>query len=296
MAQNVLITGATGRQGGAVIKALISSSSSLHLIALTRDPTSAAAQSLQSKGVELVVGDLDDSEAIFTTLAKPIWGVFSVQLGVDPKMTPAREEAQGKGLVDAALRNHVSYFVYSGADLGDPPRPTTVPQFQSKYNIEQHLKKSGLKYTILQPVVFFENLTSDFVGQVFAGALKYYIKPNQKVQFIATDDIGWFGAEAFTHPDRWVGKTIRLAGDELTFAENRKVFQKVTGKNLPLPWGWWFMPWLIFQVILKDLGVMYKHFSDEGFDVDIKAVRSLHPGLMDYQKWLERSVFVKKTS
>ena len=296
MAKNVLITGATGRQGGAVIQALLAASSSLHIIALTRNPDSKAAEALKSKNVELVVGDLDDCDAIFTTIAKPIWGVFSVQLGVDPKMTPAREEAQGKGLIDAARRNNVSYFVFSSADLGSPPRPTPVPQFQSKYNIERHLKESGLKYTILQPVVFFENLTTDVVGQTFAGALKYYIKPERKLQFIATEDIGWFGAEALMHPDRWPEQTIRLAGDELDFAENSRVFRRVTGRELPLPWGWWFLPWFVFHVILKDLGIMFKHFSDEGFDVDIGAVRKLHPGLLDYEQWLQRSAWAKKSS
>ena len=295
MARNVLITGATGRQGGAVIQALLSSSSPLHIIAVTRNPESASAQKLASRNIELVKGDLDDPEAIFTSIGKPVCGVFSVQLGVDPKMTAAREEAQGKDLIDAAKHYGVEYFVYSSADLGDPPCPTPVPQLASKYNIEKHLKASTLKFTILQPVVFFENLTPDIVGQICAGALKFCIKPDRKVQYIAVADIGWFGAQALMYPDRWAGQTLRLAGDSLTFAENQEVFKRTTGKPLPLPWGWWFLPWFVFHVVLKDLGIMYKHFSDQGFDVDIAEVKKLHPGLMDYEQWLRQSSFAQAT-
>ena len=85
MSRAILVTGATGKQGGAVVKALLSSDSNFHLLAVTRSKDSGAAQKLSLKPrVSLVQGNLDDTEAIFEDAKKatslPIWGVFSVQV------------------------------------------------------------------------------------------------------------------------------------------------------------------------------------------------------------------------
>jgi uncharacterized protein YbjT (DUF2867 family) len=159
MAKAILVTGATGKQGGAVVDALLdvdSDGSQFTILALTRDPSSASAAKLLSKAphgnLKLVPGNLDDVPAVFAAAKasipgddKKIWGVFSVQVSFGPGATSEREVAQGCALIDAAVEHSVQHFVYSSVERGgDEPswdNPTTVPHFQTKYRIEQHLKE-----------------------------------------------------------------------------------------------------------------------------------------------------------
>ena len=179
MAKNLLITGATGKQGGAVISALLASRAAEDFViyAVTRDPSSAAAKSLASNAsVKIIQGNLDAPVALFQSAGVPIWGVFSVQIPMGSGQSPATEQRQGIELVDAAVSHgSVKQFVYASADRGGPRSasdPTNIPHFISKYNIEKHLeeqaKRVDMSYTILRPVAFMENLTDNFAGKSVA--------------------------------------------------------------------------------------------------------------------------------
>lgn len=176
MSKAILITGATGKQGGVVISALhdLPESNQFTILAITRSPTSASAQSLCKKypEVKCITGDLNDCPAAFESAVKEagvssVWGVFSVQSPFGGGATLESEEKQGKDLVDAALAAGVQHFVYTSADRrgkNSDNDATNVPHFISKYNIEKHLesKCSGdgkMQYTILRPVAFMENMT-----------------------------------------------------------------------------------------------------------------------------------------
>ena len=176
MAKHLLITGATGKQGGAVIAALLASRSAADFViyAVTRDPSSASATTLASKSnVKLVKGNLDAPEALFKSAGVPIWGVFSVQIPIGGGQSTETEQRQGIELVDAAITHgHVKQFVYTSADRGgsrSASDPTNIPHFISKYHIEKHLeekaRQANMAYTILRPVAFMENLTNSFPGK-----------------------------------------------------------------------------------------------------------------------------------
>lgn len=142
--RNLLITGATGKQGGAVISALLKSQAnppSFNIFALTRNSNSGRAQTLAGRDhVKLIEGDLNDVPSVFAKLPQPIHGVFSVQTPLKPKI----EEQQGKALADAAASHGVQHFVYTSAERGGPEKSdvdgTPVAHFRSKFNIENHLK------------------------------------------------------------------------------------------------------------------------------------------------------------
>ena len=179
MAKNLLITGATGKQGGAVISALLASRSAadFQIYAVTRNPSSSAATALASKAnVQVIKGDLDDPESLFKAAGVNIWGVYSVQVPMGKGQTPVTEERQGKQLVDAALAHgHVKKFVYTSADRGGAKSssdPTNIPHFISKFRIEKHLQEkvqgSNIDYSIFRPVAFMENFTNDFPGKAFS--------------------------------------------------------------------------------------------------------------------------------
>ncbi|KKK22079.1 hypothetical protein ARAM_002494 [Aspergillus rambellii] len=301
MSKTVLITGATGQQGGSVIDHLLGQDDDLEILALTRDVTSPGAQRLAAKSpkIKLVQGNLDQPEDIFVNWQKvtsqSIWGVFSVQV---PAFGGSRdiEERQGKGLVDAALKNHVKLFVHTSVDRGGDAsleNPTNIPHFISKHYIEQHLidssKNTEMAWTILRPVAFMDNLTPDFVGKVFTTTWKIALK-GKPLQLIAVTDIGFFGAQAFLHPAEYKGKCISLAGDDLTFDDMAKIFKSKTGKDVPLTFDFVVR---LFMWLVNDFGYMFRWFHDEGYKADIAALRKVHPGLKDLSTWLEtESVFI----
>lgn len=136
------MTGATGKQGGAVVKALLASPPPFdyQILALTRRATSPAAKALASHAkVTLIEGDLNDSPAIFTKAGGvgSIWGVFCVTLpSFGKKEALESEQKQGCDLVDASLVHDVQHFVYTSVDRGGHDRSDTdatdIPHFASK--------------------------------------------------------------------------------------------------------------------------------------------------------------------
>ena len=213
MANNrtILITGVTGKQGGAVARFL--QNSGFHLRGLTRKPESEQAAELARQGVEVVKGDLDDEATLRRALAGA-WGVFGVQntgeAGVE------REEAQGKRLATLAREAGVEHYVYTS--VGSADKRTGVPHFDNKWRIEETVR--DLRYpshVILRPVFFMENLVAPFSLQ--GSTLAWALAPGTKLQMIAVDDIGWLGARTFTHAATLNRREIDLAGDVRTMPE-----------------------------------------------------------------------------
>ncbi|KAF5133427.1 NmrA-like family domain-containing protein 1 [Metarhizium anisopliae] len=302
MSRALLITGATGKQGGSVITSLLAKNADFQILAVTRDTTSPGAKKLAaaSPKVTLVQGNLDDTEAIFKNAKKateaPIWGVFSVQLAPMNKSGPSIEEAQGKSLVDSAIKHDVKHFVYTSVDRHGAKsidNPTDVPHFKSKHNIEHHLidkaQNTTMTWTILRPVAFMDNFAPGFIGKLFATAWRDALK-SRPLQLIATEDIGAFAAMSFLEPDRFAGKSISLAGDELSFAQMEKVFREKVGAPPPTTFG--FVAWLVLRLSVE-LRTMFNFFEKEGYGADIAAVREMNPDVKDFGRWLEGSAFVK---
>ncbi|KAE8362536.1 nucleoside-diphosphate-sugar epimerase family protein [Aspergillus caelatus] len=304
MSRTLLITGATGKQGGSVIDNLISQDADFEILAVTRDAQSNSAQKLlkKSSNIKLVEGNLDRPEDIFRQAQKattqPIWGVFSIQTPVPGLFKEDSEERQGKSLVDAALNNNVKVFVYTSVDRGGDAsidKPTPVPHFISKHNIEHHLinrsKGTDMQWTILRPVAFLNNFTPNFFGSVFATSWKIALR-GKPLQLISVTDIGFFGAQAFLHSDEYKDRPLSLAGDELTYDEMARIFKRVTGEDAPLTYG--FLARLLMWAF-NELGVMFRWFYDSGYKADVPTLRRIHPGLKNFEAWLEtESGFLSK--
>ncbi|KAF1852220.1 NmrA-like family protein [Cucurbitaria berberidis CBS 394.84] len=297
MSRALLITGATGKQGGSVVNALLKANANFEILALTRNAQSASAQTLLKKSpkIKLVSGNLDAVDEVFRKAKEasklPIWGVFSVQAAVGNGASAESDEKQGKALVDASLKNGVKQFVYTSVDHGGPKaddETMNVPHFKSKYEIEKHLYKnstgSGMDWTVLQPVAFMENLVPGFPGKVFSTAWKTSLREDQKLQLVATSDIGFFAAKAFMEPEENKNKKIPIAGDELTYSQYQDIFEKKTGQTLPTTYG--FAASAILWMV-NDLGYMFKWFGDVGYGVDIPSLKKVHPELKDFGTWLE---------
>jgi len=302
MANTILIIGATGKQGGAVIDALCSASdiSDISILAVTRNPESRGAKALTAKSdrIKLVKGDLDDCDSIFRAAGVPIKAVFGVSMPVmGPWAKPHAEEVQGKALVDVALAHGVEHFVFTSVERhgsDSDTNPTDVPHFASKFNIEKHLKEKSvdkMTWTILRPVAFMDAITPGFAGKILPTAWKYGLSPTIKLQLIACADIGWFGAQALLRPKDFAGRAISLAGDDLTFEEANAVFKEKVGEDLPTTWGFLirFVLWAV-----NDVRLMFQFFEKVGYAADIGGLRREHPGLQSFGDFLNTSVFVAK--
>ncbi|KIW17830.1 hypothetical protein PV08_05025 [Exophiala spinifera] len=293
--KRILITGATGKQGGALLSALLDSPPNppFHLVALTRNAKSAKAQALAQKpNVSVLQGDLDDCNPIFRSCKDPFYGVFSVQVPIRPTI----EEQQGKALIDTAAAHGVRHFVYTSVDRGGPERsdcdPTAVKHFASKFNIENHLKavcqrsENQMEWTIIRPVAFMDNLTPDFLGRAFT-AMWRLNEPSTKLQLVSSKDIGVLAADIFKHPDLYTGKSLSLATDELTLRQANDIFKREVGIDMPVAYP--FVGRLIKFVLHEQLGVMFNWFKEEGFGGDPNEFKNKFPEMQDFQKWLKQS-------
>ncbi|KAF1995290.1 NAD(P)-binding protein [Amniculicola lignicola CBS 123094] len=310
----ILITGATGKQGGSVLRQLAQhpSSPQYTLLAVTRNTSSPSAQKLtqQHPSVKLVQGDLNDVPALFATaksvlkeasLAPQIWGVYSVQISIGPGVTYESEVQQGKAIIDESIKEGVSHLVYSSVDRGGNAKSfetkTPIPHFQSKYEIEKYLlEKAGKKgekmgWTILRPVAFMDNLAPGFQSKVFLAAVRDTLL-EKPLQWVSVEDIGLFAAKAFREPEKWNARAEGLAGDELTFEELSKCFERTTGSGVIATYGF-FGSGLMWAV--KEVNLMITWFKTDGYGVDIGKLRSEEKDLCDFESWLkERSTFVTR--
>src|SRR5690349_13022499 len=194
----VLVTGATGRQGGGVVRHLLSKGWKLR--ALSRKPDSAAARSLASQGLEVVQGDLEDSASL-ERAARGVYGIYSVQdfWTVGAK----REVQQGKNLADVAKKAGVEHFVYSS--VGGAERNSGIGHWATKWEIEQYIRKLGLPATMIRPVSFMEDYYIEQVEiGILQGKLMDGVRADKPYQTIAVDDIGAFVALAFDRPTEFI--------------------------------------------------------------------------------------------
>ncbi|KAL0936760.1 nucleoside-diphosphate-sugar epimerase family protein [Colletotrichum truncatum] len=308
MQKAILVTGATGKQGGAVITSLLEAGAAKthNILAVARNPGSASAKALESRGVKIVQGDLNDVPAIFaaakTLLGGPeaeIWGVYSVQTAIGQGASAASEERQGKALVDEALANNVKHFVYSSIDRGgDSSYDNYIPRVQhfiGKYRIEHHLvdkAKDKMSWTILRPVAFMDNLTPGMGTKVTATSWRVAVQ-DKPLQLVAVRDVGWFAAQAFLRPQDFSGRQVPIAGDELTLQEANAIFKTKVGSEIPETFQFFvkFLHWMI-----ADFGAMYRWFYTDGFRVDIPLVRREHSGLLTFEDWLEKESQFKTKS
>lgn len=273
----ILVLGGTGKQGGAVARELLHRGRTVH--ALVRDPHAAGARALAEAGAVLVRGDMDD-EASLREAMRGADGVFSVQ----PFRTPGgveAEERQGKAVGDLAAEAGVGHLVYSS--VGGAERASGIPHFESKWNIERHLRTLAVRVTVLRPTMFCD-VFHEMGPRLTDGGLVLgmWLRPEVPVQTIATRDIGVFAADAFDDPEGWGGREVEIAGDELTGPQMAEAFARVSG----IPTRYAHLPIEKLRAVREDLATMFDWFDHGGYRADVPELRRLRPDLMDLETWL----------
>ncbi len=276
----ILVIGATGQQGGAVVKALQKTDFAVRALVRPHRLTSSKSdkvKQLEQQGVQIASGDLDDFSSLVRAM-EGAYGVFSVTTFFQ-KGGVQKEADQGKQAADAAKTAGIQHFVYSS--VGGAERDSGVPHFESKWQVEQHIREIGLPYTIIRPTTFMTNLQEVSAPIRFLALSMSRVSNAEKpLQMIAVQDIGKWAAHVFLHPDTYLCKAIEIAGDEVTFSEMIAAYQKVYGKK---PRSMW-LPASLFT--RGDLGKMFTWLTKYGYKADLKANHAAIPNLLTYEQFL----------
>jgi uncharacterized protein YbjT (DUF2867 family) len=270
----VVVTGSTGKQGGAVARGLLERGHKVR--AVTRDPNSSQAKLLASAGATLVAASLEDTSAI----TKALEGATSLFAMTTPSGGTQAERRQGIVAADAAKAAGV-HLVFTS--VGSANRQTGIPHFDSKYEVEKHIAKIGVRATILAPVAFIENIY--FVKEQLAkGIYASALPPTRVLAQVAVVDIGAVAVRVLENAGRFTGKRFDLASDELTGNDALAILSRVTGH----PFSYFQVPLdVVRQRMGEDAVKMYEWFDRVGFTVDRAALRREFPDVAfhDFESW-----------
>ena len=259
----ILVTGATGQQGGAVARELLGAGHKVR--ALTRKPDSETAKAIARLGAELITGDFNDADSLARAM-RGVWGVFAMQntweAGVES------EEVQGKRLAEVAKRNGVQHFVYTS--VGSAHRKTGIPHFDNKWRIEETVRRLGFpSHVIIRPVFFMENFVSAwFKPSIDQGKLQIGLMPTTVLQMVAVRDIGKYRRLAFEQHTELKRREIDIADDALTMAETAKILSKAARRTITFEQ----VPIAEVKKFSEDYGLMLEWFDRVGYNVDIPAL------------------------
>ncbi len=278
--KTILVTGGTGNQGGAVLRALLQQGAKVH--ALCRSTQSEAAKAIAELGATLLQGDLDDPESYQAHLQN-IDGIFSVQAF---NKNTRQEISQGCALIDAAKEAGVPHFVY--ASVAGADQNTGIPHFESKWEIEQHLKKSGVNHTILRPTSFYENLLNPQVkNNIHKGKLIMPLNKETTQQHISMHDIGLIGAAVLNDPQHFAYQTLTLASDQMSMQELNELFAEVLNQKMKYQ----KLPGLITRLAMgKDLHKMFKWMDHNEFTfADVEKLRNTFGEMTNMKTWIQQN-------
>jgi len=256
----IVVTGATGQQGGATARELLAAGHRVR--AVTRKPDGDAAKALAKLGAEVVRGDLDDAASIKQAFAGA-WGLYAVQNTWEAGVQ--KEEEQGLRVAEVARPAGIQHFVY--ASVGSAHRKTGIPHFDNKARVEAKIRALTFpSYAIVRPVFFMENWLSPwFKPGIDKGTLAIGLKPTTKLQMVAVADIGKYGKLAFEKHAELNGRAVDIAGDELTMPQTAEIIGRAAGRPVT------FVQVPIGEVrkASAEYAIMLEWFETTGYDVDI---------------------------
>ena len=278
--RKILVTGATGQQGGALARLLLQKKHEVYALIRNTEPESPKAQNLRNLGAKLIKGDLDNPDS----LEQATNGIDSVFLmGTWVEVGTEGETRRGKMMVDIAKEKKIEHLVYSSVVNAD--KNTGIPHFESKYKVEQHIKDSGIPYTIIGPTFFMDNLLSYSRAGLQQGQLALPLSPSLILQQSALENIAEFFALVLERRNSFLGKRIDIASDELTGQQAAKVLsdelrRKISYVQVPLEQ---------IRQASEDLALMFQWFERIGTGVDVVSLHKQYPEVnwLTFKDWVK---------
>ncbi|MFC9665012.1 NmrA/HSCARG family protein [Nocardia sp. NPDC127606] len=275
----IAVTGATGAQGGATARALLTMGHRVR--ALTRFPDSPAAVALRDLGAEIHHADFDDRGSLGVALA----GVDSLFAVTTPFGTDTTAETRhGVTLIDAAGAAHVGHIVFTSAAHAD--RATGIPHYDSKFAIEEHLRASGVPWTVIAPAAFMDNYATGWtLDGLRDGTFAWPMPADRPLTLICAEDIGAFAALALDRRAEFAGRRIDIAADELT--PDRLAAALAVALDRPIAHH--EVPLDYVRGHSEDLAAMFDYFATVGLDVDVSGLRREYPDVAwhSFTDWAE---------
>lgn len=281
----ILVTGATGNQGGTVARHLLQRGK-FKVRAMVRDLNKHSAQVLKQLGAELVTADFND-RASLDRAVQGVDGVFSIQ---DLQAGIPAEISYGKSIADAAKAAGIKHLIYSS--VGSAERNTGVPHFDSKFQIEEYISSIGLHYTIMRPVFFFFNYNT-MLPMIKNGTLLQPLSPTTKLQQLSEEDYGLMVAEVFERPADFAYRAIEVASVDMTMTEIAAAFSHVLGKTI----NYQQIPFETFeQQAGLEMTLMYRWFEHVGYAADFAQLKRDFFAPTDFESYLRAHTVVRVPS
>lgn len=274
----VLVTGATGKQGGAVARNLLSAGFRVRILA--RNPLKPAGVALQEKGAEVVQGDMEDISSLRPAVAD-VYGVFSVQNYWEKGVGAAGEIRQARNLADAAREAGVKHFVQ--ASVADAERALGVEHFECKWEVEQYIDQIGLQRTFLGEVFFMESFLEKG-GSMILPLISSTVEKTTRMHMISVEDIGAITTVVFQNPETYIGKKILIAGDRLTVDEMRQTFERVTGRKAKR----WSFPRFIARLLSAEGYRQLKWNNSPGWQFSLDEARAIGVELTSFEQFIKK--------
>lgn len=276
----IVVTGATGKQGGAVARHLLRAG--FRVRALTRRPQQLPALELKRLGAEVVAADLEEPASLAAAVAGA-YGVFSVQNYWERGVGYEGEIRQGRHVADAAKAAGVAHYVQS--TMAAATSFAGVPHFGAKAEVEKYVDSIGLPRTFIGTVYFMDNVLDQKMGgsltlPVLAGSLQ----PHIRFQMVAVDDIGAVVARVFEQPRQFIGQRIDVAGDWLTVAQMKTAYVHASGRH---PKGYRVPAWLL-RLLNKEFAAQLAWSNEVGWSFGPEATRALVPGALSFEQFLRQ--------
>jgi len=270
--RKILVIGATGQQGGSLARILLQKKHKVYALTRGREAQSSAAQDLVNKGAIVVKGDLNDPDSLRHAV-KDIESIFL--MGTPFEDGTEGEIRRGKLMADIAKENKVEHVVYSSVVNAD--KNTGIPHFDSKYEVEQHIKNLRIPYTIIGPTFFMENLLYQRQG-LQQGQFTLPLSPSTILQQIPVQNIAEFLALVIESPERFLGKRIDIASDEVTGQQATEILSNVLEHKIeytPIP------------APNDDLARMFEWYEKVGTDIDIASLHKEYPTVnwLSFKDW-----------
>lgn len=286
----ILVTGATGAQGGSVARKLLADGKFAVRI-LTRDETSPGAKALQKAGATVVKGDFNNMPSLLNAMEN-VYGVFGV---TDFDEHAEREIFHGKNLIDAVKKSGVEHFIYSSSpnyhklSYGEH----SVPQRDIKARLQEYAKSLNVPASYVHVSFYFENFLNLFPLQSDRHNNLHFGFPQGKTKLAMTsvEDLGGVVAKIFDHPAEYTGRTVGVVAEDRSCEEYALIMSKVLQKQV----YYHHIPRDIFigfdrsqaEIWADVFEVQRLHIPNR--HIDMIESYGLHPAMRSFEQWLKEN-------